>query len=55
MGIEPATIYNCNMLLTPGLGTLLADGELNVEFATLAAKALVKSVEIVYQHAGIGD
>ncbi len=55
MGIEPATIYNCNMLLTPGLGTLQADGELNVEFATLAAKALVKSVEIVCQHAGIGD
>ena len=55
MGVEPATIYNCNMLLTPGLGTLRADGELDVEHATLAAKALVKSVEIVCEHAGIGD
>ena len=55
MGVEPATIYNCNMLLTPGLGTLRADGELDVEHATLAAKALVKSVEIVCEHAGLGD
>ena len=55
MGIDPATIYNCNMLLTPGLGTLDADGELNAEYATLAVKALVKSVEIVYEYAGLGD
>lgn len=55
MGVEPATIYNCNMLLSPGLGTLQADGELNVEYAALAAKALVKSLEIVCEHAGLGD
>ena len=55
MGVEPATIYNCNMLLSPGLGTLHTDGELNIEYATLAAKALVKSIEIVCEHAGLGD
>ena len=55
MGVEPATIYNCNMLLTPGLGTPRADGELKTEYAALAARALVKSIEIVCEHAGLGE
>lgn len=55
MGIEPATIYAGNMLLNPGLGLLNDDGELILERAELAARALVKSVEIVCAHAGLGD
>ncbi len=55
MGIEPATIYAGNMLLNPGLGLLNDDGELIPERAELAARALVKSVEIVCTHAGLGD
>ena len=55
MGVEPATIYAGNMLLNPGLGLLDRDGELIGERAELAARALVKSVEIVCRHAGLGD
>ena len=55
MGVEPATIYAGNMLLNPGLGLLDRDGELIAERAELAANALVKSVEIVCRHAGLGD
>ncbi len=55
MGVEPATIYAGNMLLNPGLGLLDRHGALITERAELAAKALVKSVEIVCRHAGLGD
>jgi hypothetical protein len=55
MGVSPATIYSGNMFLGPGLGTLDENAELNEEYATLAAKALVKSVEIVCKHADLGD
>lgn len=55
MGVSPSTIYSGNMFLGPGLGTLDSKGELNAEYARLAAKALVKSVEIVCEHAGIGE
>jgi hypothetical protein len=55
MGVSPATIYSGNMFVTPGLGTLDADGQLIVDRAVLAAKALVKSVEIVCRHAGVGS
>ncbi len=55
MGVEPATIYAGNMLLSRGLGLLDDDGELIPERAELAARALVKSVEIVCAHADLGD
>jgi len=55
MGIEPATIYAGNMLLNPGLGLLDDEGGLIPERAELAALALVKSIEIVCAHAGLGD
>lgn len=55
MGIEPATIYSGNMFLGPGLGLLSEDGSLNEDYARLAAKTLVRSVEIVCTHAGLGD
>ena len=43
------------MLFNPGLGLLDDDGELIPERAELAARALVKSVEIVCAHADLGD
>jgi len=55
MGISPATIYSGNMFLGPGLGTLDENAELNEEHAILAAKALVKSVEIVCKYADLSD
>ena len=55
MGVEPATIYSGKMFLGPGLGTLDEDGNLIEEYAVLAAKTLVKAVEIVCTHAGLRD
>lgn len=55
MGVAPATVYSGNMFLTPGLGTLDADGRLIEERAWLAAKALVRSMEIVCEAVGLGD
>lgn len=55
MGVAPATIYSGNMFITPGLGTLNEDGQLIEERAWLAAKALVRSMEIVCEAAGLGD
>ncbi len=55
MGVSPATVYSGNMFITPGLGTLDADGQLIEERAWLAAKALVTSMEIVCEAAGVGD
>ena len=55
MGVIPATIYAGNMFLGPGLGLLDRHGELNEEYARLGVKALVRSVEIVCEHAGLGD
>jgi hypothetical protein len=54
MGVEPATIYAGNILLNPGLGLLDRDGQLIKERAQLAARAMVKSIEIVCRHAGLG-
>lgn len=55
MGVAPATIYSGNMFITPGLGTLDEDGQLIEERAWLGAKALVKSMEIVCEAAGVGE
>jgi hypothetical protein len=55
MGVSPATIYGGNFLLNPGLGLLDEDGQIIVERAELAARALVESVNIVCRHAGLGD
>ena len=55
MGIEPATIYSGKVFLSPGLGTLDENGQLIEEYARLAVKSLVKSLEIVCRHAGLGD
>jgi hypothetical protein len=55
MGVEPATIYGGKMFLGPGLGTLDEEGNLIEEHAHLAASSLVKAVEIVCKHAGLGD
>lgn len=53
MGVSPATVYAGNMFITPGLGTLNQDGELIEEYARLSAQALVRSVEIVCDMAGV--
>lgn len=50
-----ATIYSGNMFLTPGLGTLDEEGDLIKENATLAAQALVRSIEITCKYAGLTD
>lgn len=55
MGVSPATIYSGNMFVTPGLGTLDADGALIRDRAELVAHALVESIAIVCRHAGLGD
>ncbi len=55
MGVAPATVYSGNMFITPGLGTIDQHGDLIEEHAWLAAKALVRSMEIVCDAAGIGD
>lgn len=55
MGVEPATIYSGKMFLGPGLGTLDEEGNLIEEYAVLAAKTLVKAVEIVCKYAGLRD
>jgi hypothetical protein len=51
--VAPATVYSGSMFITPGLGTLDEDGQL--KRAWLAAKALVRSMEIVCEAAGLGD
>lgn len=53
MGVEPATIYSGKIFLGPGLGTLDQDGCLVEDAARIAAKCLVKSVEIVCRHSGL--
>ncbi len=53
MGVAPATVYSGNMFITPGLGTLDAEGQLIEERAWLSAKALVRSMEIVCEAAGV--
>lgn len=55
MGVEPATIYGGNMFLGPGLGTLDEEGNLIIGYAVLAAKTLVKAVEIVCKYAGLNE
>jgi hypothetical protein len=55
MGVEPATIYSGKMFLGPGLGTLDEEGNLIEEYAVLAAKTLVKAIEIVCKYAGLND
>ena len=55
MGVEPSTIYGGIMFLGPGLGTLDQEGNLIEEYATLAAKSLVKAVELVCKYAGLSD
>jgi hypothetical protein len=55
MGVYPATIYSGNIFLGPGLGTMDENADLNEEYTRLGIKALVRSVEIVCKHAGLGD
>ena len=55
MGVEPATIYGGKMFLGPGLGTLDQEGNLVEEYVVLAVKTLVKALEIVCEHAGLGE
>ncbi len=55
MGITPSTIYSGNMFITPGLGTLDKNAELNEEYAQIGIRALVRSVEIVCKYAGLSD
>jgi hypothetical protein len=52
MGITHARINSGNMIITPGLGTLDEDGELE-EPARLAVKDIVRTTEIVCKHAGL--
>lgn len=53
MGVAPATVYSGNMFITPGLGTLDEDGQLIEERARLSARALIRSMEIVCEAAGL--
>lgn len=53
MGVAPATTYAGNMFITPGLGTLDDDGALIEDYARLSAQALVRSMEIVCEIAGV--
>lgn len=55
MGVSPATVYAGNMFITPGMGTLDDDGELIEDYARLSAQALVRSMEIVCETAGVVD
>lgn len=55
MGVAPATVYAGNMFITPGLGTLDDDGALIEDYARLSAQALVRSMEIVCEIAGVGE
>ncbi len=55
MGVFPSTIYSASMFLGPGLGTLDENGDLNEDYARMAIKALVKSLEIVCKYAGLED
>jgi hypothetical protein len=53
MGVGAATVYAGNMFLTPGLGTLDEQGNLIESNAVGAAKALVRSMEIVCEVADV--
>ncbi len=55
MGVIPATIYNGNMLIAPGLGTTDENGQLMEEPTRLAVKALVRATEIVCKFAGLKE
>jgi hypothetical protein len=55
MGVAPATVYAGNMFISPGLGTLDDDGMLIEDYARLSAQALVRSMEIVCETAGVVD
>lgn len=52
MGVFPTTIYTGNSFISPGLGTLDEDGALIEEDTRLAARALVRAIEIFCKHAG---
>lgn len=53
MGLVPTISYDANIMISPGLGTLDADGNLIEENMRFAVKGLVRAVEIVSQYAGI--
>jgi selenocysteine lyase/cysteine desulfurase len=55
MGIFPATFYSGNIWVTPGLGTLDAEDELDEEKARIAVRALVKALEIVCRYSGLEE
>jgi hypothetical protein len=54
MGVAPATVYSGNIFLGPGL-LLDKHGELIEEDARLGLRALVRSLDIVCEHAGLLD
>ena len=55
MGLYPGTIYSGSVFLSPGLGTLDGNADLNEEYTRMGVKGLVKCFEIVCKHAGLGD
>lgn len=53
MGIYPPLIYSGNIFLGPGLGNIDEEGELIKEDTSIALRGLVKSIELVCEHAGL--
>ena len=53
MGVAPPCIYSGNILISPGMGLIGDDGELQAARARLAVQALVKALQIVCKHAQI--
>lgn len=53
MGVIPTILYDGNILLSPGLGTIDSSGDLHEEKMRYAVKAVVKVLEIFAKHAGV--
>ena len=53
MGIVPTISYDANLMLSPGLGTLEAEGNLIKENMALVAKGVRAAMEVVSSYAGI--
>lgn len=55
MGIIPCISYDANIRMSPGLGTVDADGNLLEEPTRYMVRALVKFVELLARHSGVMD
>lgn len=55
MGQAPSTIYGGNVLIGPGLGLIDRQGDLMPEVTRAAFRGLLRALEIVARHAGLGE